>query len=448
MTTKTTTAPTQQQQQHGVKADIVVGGYLGDEGKGKFVGRVGLDYDAVLRVNASTNAGHCVSDGTNHYITRQLPSVFFPVKTDLVIAPGALLNLTALSEELDGRPDIPELQHRLKIASSVALLIPPYVERGQYGMSKVIGSTHQGTGTAVLARTARHALRLYDIHRVAILGLHREEVLDKLQLTCAQTFAGATSSPSAQEQEQVLDDLVMVFRKIQAKVGDFCVDYSCYLRRTLLNKKKILIEGCNGLLLDNLHGALPHVTSASTNIGAMMCGANIAPSHVNSIVIVIAAYSTCLGKRPFVTEMTSGEANHIFTHCNEVDVAEGNKRRIGWLDLPGIRKALVGSFGAVLHLNKLDVLSGLDKIKVCTHYDIQGTLHDIMPDSHYLAREATPKYVEFPGWKENITKAKSLYDLPEATRRYLDFIQEQLPDNRIASVGVGPANDCFFTISR
>ena len=137
-----------------VKADVIVGGFFGDEGKGKVVGWLGHGYDAVLRVNASTNAGHCVSDGVHYHVTRQLPSVFFPKRTLLVVGPGALLNPVALEQEVRGRADREQLRGKLHIASSISLVIRPYIQKGQGFMSNFIGSTHQGTGPSAVARAA------------------------------------------------------------------------------------------------------------------------------------------------------------------------------------------------------------------------------------------------------------------------------------------------------
>ena len=435
-----------------LRADVVVGGLLGDEGKGKYVGGRCHGYDAVMRVNASTNAGHCVSDGTNSYVTRQLPSVFFPNKTLLIIAPGALLNPVALAEEVRGRPDIAELAGKLKIASSVSLVIRPYLEKGQGGMSNVIGSTHQGTGPSAVARAARHSLHLYDLRAVADGDeAAAEEVLNKLARTCVETLPLRFSSGSDELHRycvEVLDELVASFEDVRSLVGDPCVDFNSFVLDELhQGHKRILVEGCNGLLLDNLHGAHPHVTSTSTNSGALICGANLSPKSIDQIIVVIAAYSTCLGKRPFPTEMAETDAAHFFANCNEIDVAQHNRRRIGWIDLPALRKALSGSQGAVLHLNKLDVLSGLERIKICDSYQIDGRSCQVLPDDPWLYRRAEPHYLEVDGWAQPLAEARSPADLPANARSYVELVADLLP-NDIVSLGVGPRNADFIELDR
>ncbi len=433
------------------KADVIVGGFFGDEGKGKYVGAVGHDYDAVLRVNASTNAGHCVNDGETTHVTRQLPSVFFPRRTLLVIAPGALLNPVALREEVEGRPDHTELQGKLKVASSVSLVIRPYVEKGQGGHSNHIGSTHQGTGPSAVARAARHSLHLYDVQAVAEGGeAERAAVLQKLERTCVETtplrFA---AEPRAAEHlryyDEVLDELVAAYARVRELAGDICVDYSRVVIDLQDAGGRVLLEGCNGMLLDNLHGAHPHVTSAPTNLGAMICGANLSPAAVDRSIVVISSYATCLGKRPFPTEASEAEASHFFENCNEVDPAEHKRRRVGWLDLPGLRKALAGSRGAELHMNKLDVLSGLERIKVCTHYTVDGRRVDVLPDDPLQYARAEAVYEKVEGWSEELTGVRRFEDLPAAARRYVELVDGALP-NRIASLGVGPANDDLITL--
>lgn len=434
-----------------LKADIIVGGYFGDEGKGKLVGRLGHGYDAVLRVNASTNAGHCVSDGKSTWVTRQLPSVFFPEQTQLVIGPGALLNPIALAAEARARPDLAQLRGKLKIASTVALVIEPYIDKGRGGVSRLLGSTHQGTGPTAEARAGRHALHLYDLRAAAQASPGaRQAVLDKLRRTCEQSLPlrfAARSADNEATYERLLDELINAYRETETLLGPFCVDYNRYLIDQLgKGDKRVLIEGCNGLLLDNWHGAQPHVTSASTNASALACGANLSPLAIDSVLVVIAAYATCLGKRPFPTELTEQAAAHFRANCNEVDPAENKPRRIGWLDVPGLRKALASAQGAKLHMNKLDVLSGLETIRICTHYRIDDKAVQLLPDDPARVAQATAEYEDHPGWSETLTDVRSFEKLPEKARAFVLRVQDLL-GFPIASVGVGPANDDFLEVA-
>lgn len=429
-----------------LSVDIVVGALWGDEGKGKYVANVCQEYDAVLRVNASTNAGHCVDDGKNQYVTRQLPSYFHPKNTDLIVSPGALLNLPRLKEEIEERPDIKELRGRLKVASSISLVLDSYVMKTHGKQSQMIGSTHQGTGPSAVARCARHSLHLYDIE-AALNG--DSSILDKIAHTTRETLPGQFDEDNEENREffqKILDDNIQAFQRIQDLIGPFCVDYTYYIGEDLRKKKKrVLIEGCNGLLLDNLHGAQPHTTSAPTNLGAMITGANFAPQEVENTVVVMAAYSTCLGKRPFPSEMSEEESSHFYKNCNETDVAEAIRRRLGWLDIPALRKALVGSANASLHLNKLDVFSGVSTIKVCARYEIDGSMYDYMPDDPRLIERAIPHYESLPGWTDSISGCQEFSELPQNAQSYVRRIEEWL-GLKICSIGTGPKNADFIKV--
>jgi adenylosuccinate synthase len=311
----------------------------------------------------------------------------------------------------------------------------------------MIGSTHQGTGPSAVARCARHSLHLYDIE--AAMDGQYSLVLEKVAHTARETLSGRFDEDSEENRnyfKQVLDANIAAYKKIEEMIGPFSVDYTRYLAEDLRpNKNKALIEGCNGMLLDNIHGAQPHTTSASTNLGAMICGANFSPHEVVNCMIVTAAYTTCLGVRPFPTEMSEQESQHFFENCNETDVAEAVRRRIGWLDIPALRKALAGSIGATLHLNKLDVLSGLKSIKVCTHYLIDGKKLAYMPDDPQLVERVKPQYEVLPGWSESLAGIKEFRDLPKEAQAYVNKIEEWLGFN-VTSLGTGPRNDDLIQV--
>lgn len=428
--------------------DVIVGGFLGDEGKGKFVGGIAHQYDAVMRVNATTNAGHWVSDGINQYVTRQLPSVFFPTRTELLISPGALLNLNALVEEVSERPDLTHLYNKVKIASSISLVILPYLTKDRQGLSEKLGSTKQGTGPSAAARAARHSLHLYDVHAAIYLG-KKDEVLDKIKLTCEETLPLQfleTNESTQSYFKNILEELIESYLHLEELVGRFMVDYTDYFNLGYLsNHRSVLIEGCNGMLLDNLHGMHPYVTSCSTNIGAMLSYANVSITNIRHIFVVLSAYSTCLGIRPFPAELDEESSRHFFQNCNEIDVAEHKKRRIGWLDIPALRKALSGANGAYIHMNKLDVLSGLPSIKICTHYMAKGQKYEVLPDNPYIHDQLEAQYMELPGWNVPLQSIEAFDDLPANAKKYVETVQQLLPIP-IVSLGVGPHNQNVIQI--
>lgn len=416
-----------------MKVDVIVGGLYGDEGKGKIVSNLGNrnNYDYIFRVNASTNASHSVqlNDSNDVIITKQLPSVFFNDSVKFVIAPGAVLNLGALKEEVYSRPD--NIRDKISIASTICILIRPYIEATiKSNISSKLGSTNQGTGIAVLARTRRHCLRLYDISNA--LNGNKEELIEKIKFTCKEVDNIHFSKKQNSYYEEVAEELIEDYKKIEERIGVFEVDYSDFLYK-LPKDSNILIEGCNGIMLDNLHGLNPYTTSASTAINALLNGANISPYDLNKTYIVCSGYFCCLNKRPFLTEMTAEESYPIYNNNSEIDDAEGMKRRLGWFDIPTLNKALIGHNGAELIINKLDIMKDLNKIKICTKYKLaNGKEVNVMPDNIKELESAKPIYTTINGWGD-ISKMKNI------SSELIDFINliEKETKFKVSYIGTG-----------
>lgn len=420
--------------------DVIVGGLYGDEGKGKVVSFLGNEnnYDYVFRVNASTNASHSVQldDSEGLIITKQLPSVFFNDNVKFVVGPGAVMNLTALAEEVYSRPD--DLYGKVIIASSICLLIEPYIEKTIGStISKEIGSTNQGTGVAVVARTRKHCLRLYDVQNAVEGFITVDDLINKIIFTSMETDKEYFSKKDRSYFISIAKKLMNEYVDIKNEIGQFSYDYTKFLSEMPENSK-VLIEGCNGIMLDNLHGLNPYTTSASTSINALLNGANISPYDLRKTYIIITGYFCCLNKRPFLTEMTEEEAEKIYRNNDEVDNAEGMKRRVGWFDLPTLRKALIGHRGAKLIMNKLDIMKDLDVIKVCTHYQVKdGRIVDYMPDNIAELEGATPIYKKLEGWG-NIEDIDNATKLPFNLEFFIRFIEKELGLNfKVEYIGNG-----------
>ena len=430
-----------------MRVDVIVGGLYGDEGKGKIVSYLGNEnnYQYVFRVNASTNASHCVQlDGTNEIIvTKQLPSVFFNEDVKFVVGPGAVLNLKALMEEVYARPD--NLMNKVSIASTICLLIEPYIEKTIGStISQSLGSTNQGTGVAVVARTRRHCLRLYDVENCAKGRITMDELVEKIIFTSNETDAVYFSKKEKSYFSKIADDLINHYKAIVEKIGEFSVDYTRFLNN-IPEDSNILIEGCNGIMLDNLHGLNPYTTSASTAVNALMNGANISPYQLNNAYIICTGYFCCLNKRPFLTEMSTEEAEKIYANNDEVDNAEGMKRRVGWFDLPTLKKSLTGHEGAELIINKLDIMKDFDKVKICTEYLLSdGRKVKYMPDNLLELKGAVPVYREFVGWGD-ITHVTCKEELPETLLQFLAFVEKET-NFKIAFVGNGRGQNALIKL--
>lgn len=420
-----------------MKIDVIVGGLYGDEGKGKIVSNLGNNYDYIFRVNASTNASHTVKlNNGEEFITKQLPSVFNNNKIKFVVGPGAIMNLKALKEELKSRNDIDDIKNHVYIASSISLLISPYIERNkQSSYSKKYGSTNQGTGNAVIARDGRHSIKLMDVVNVVDGIITKDELVTKIKESCRQLdhlfFEKKDDSYYLDEANSLIND----YLEIKSLIGDFSIDYTKFLY-DLDEKSKILIEGCNGIMLDNLHGLVPYTTSASTSINALLNGANLSPCDLNDIYVIITGYFCCLNKRPFLTEMSGKEQDKIYKHNSEVDDAEGMKRRIGWFDLPTLRKALVGHKKCKLILNKLDIMQDLEFVKICDYYvDNKGNKIYVMPDNTEEIYNLKPHYVTIKGWRI-LDGVKDVKKVPIELRNFISYVEKEV-NRKIVYLGVG-----------
>ena len=423
-----------------MKVDVIVGGLYGDEGKGKIVSYLGEknQYDYIFRVNASTNASHSVQldNSDNVIVTKQLPSVFFNEKIKFVVGPGAILNLEALKEEILQRPDIEIIKNKVSIASSICLLIKPYIEKNKKGaISAKLGSTNQGTGIAVVARTRRHCIRLYDVVNVINGEMTKEELMEKIKFSCNEIDKTLYADKTEEYYKAIVEELITNYKIIHDKIGNFTVDYTTFLSE-ITDDAKILIEGCNGIMLDNLHGLNPYTTSSSTSINALLNGANLSPYYLNKSYIVCTGYFCCLNKRPFVTEMEPEEAKKIYKNNSEVDNAEGMLRRVGWFDMPTLKKALVGHKKSELIMNKLDIMKDLEEIKVCTNYVLpNGKRLSYMPDDVKILEKVKPEYITFKGWGD-LSNIRDYASLPKELKKFIEYVEKELKFN-ISYLGVG-----------
>ena len=419
-----------------MKVDVIVGGLYGDEGKGKVVSNLGKNYDYIFRVNASTNASHTVvlGDGKK-FVTKQLPSVFGKEDIKFVVAPGAVLNLHALRLELESRNDLDKIYNKVTIASSISLLINPYIDRNkEQNHSKKYGSTNQGTGNAIIARDARHSVKLKDVKNVINKTVSFESLVDKIKESCFELDKSFYQDKANEYFVLEANSLMEDYKRIEELIGDFCKDYSNFLYN-IESDSNILIEGCNGIMLDNLHGLNPFTTSSSTSINSLLNGANISPCYLNEMYVIITGYFCCLNKRPFLIEMETSEADKLYKYNSEVDDAENMKRRLGWFDLPTLRKSLIGHKKAKLILNKLDIMQDLDVVKVCDYYlNENGDKIYVMPDDTHELKKLKPHYKEFKGWGniDNIDKDS----IPTSLKEYIKYIEKETKE-KVAYIGVG-----------
>lgn len=430
-------------------AYLVYGVGCSDEGKGltterirQILMKIGKQL-IMFRVNAGTNASHRIKTDTYEMVTKHLPSCLLKSAQDeitLVIGPGMVLNIEELLNEIETRPDKQFLFGHVRIASTIPIVLPMFIESNKTAESnKKYGTTNQGTGKTNIARLNRSCSRLYDFEHLDNNTVSSAVLHDKIKFACKTQHIEATD----EDITVYIDKVRTIYDKLARYLGAFCVDYTILMKEIDSLDCNMLVEGCNGYLICCIFGQHPYGTSCMTTANALLAYTNINPTKLKAIHGVMGAYFCCLNKRAFPTEITDeGILIKIRGKCNETDPAENMPRRIGWVDLPAIRKALPYG-GITIHLNKLDALAGVGKIKVCTQYKINGRFYDVMPDDEYLLTNIEPIYEELDGWQEDIKYCREFERLPSNAKKYISFLENKL-NIKVAYIGVGDKVDDFI----
>lgn len=423
----------------------VVGLQWGDEGKGKVVDLLLADFDVVVRYAGGANAGHTVVIGPESFALHQLPSGILRPEVVCVIAGGAVVDPAVLLGE------IASLRQRgVKVADNLRLsdrahVVFPYhrredvlAERAARAESK-LGTTARGIGPCYADKHARHwAIRVCDLYpadhlrrRLAAVVAHKNAYL-----------AGVYGERELFDADRLAEEYLAFAEELRPFVGNTTV----LLHRLRRAGRRILYEGAQGALLDVDHGTYPYVTSSSA-AGGIASGAGVPPTAVQSIVGVVKAYATRVGAGPFPTELTDGLGETIRQRGREFGTTTGRPRRCGWFD------AVAGSYAAMLAgptclaVLHLDTLSGIDPLKVCVGYQIDGGPLDEFPADIERLRRVEPIYETLPGWTEDISACRRVRDLPDAARTYLRFISERL-GAPVRMIGVGPAREQVIVAGR
>lgn len=419
------------------RATALIGLQWGDEGKGKAVDWLASNHDAVVRYNGGANAGHSVVVGGERYKLHLIPSgVLYPGKL-AVIGNGVVIDPEKLAEEIDGLVargvDVASL-----VLSTRAHVVLPYhkeedalreemLSKGEGGGGE-IGTTRRGIGPAYAEKIQRSAgVRVEDLTRP-------DELRRKVALACDlknplfRAMGRATLDPSA---------IVERAEAIGRRLAPMTRDTTYLLNERLAAGDRLLFEGANGTLLDVDHGTYPFVTSSNTGTAGISAGTGTPPSAVASVVGVMKAYSTRVGAGPMPTELFDDAGNRIRERGREYGTTTGRPRRVGWLDLVAVRYTAMINGATSLCLTLLDVLSGFDELRVCTAYRVDGATTERFPADARTLAGAEPVYRTFPGWREEISGARSRRELPEAARRYIAFIEETV-GVPASLVSVGP----------
>lgn len=417
---------------------IVVGSQWGDEGKGKVVDVFSQKADFVVRYQGGANAGHTLVVDGKKTVLHLIPSGVLHPHTTCIIAAGCVLDIEKLWDEIRALKETGLLKNneQLQISDSCTVILPYHKTLDQAreksaGLEK-IGTTGRGIGPAYEERASRKALLFGDL-------FNKETLRSKLELALKEK--NFLLEKFYNEKPVKVDDMIKLIEQVAEHLAPYrSKDTSLQIYKALKSSKKVLFEGAQGSLLDLLHGTYPFVTSSSTLSGSAMIGAGIGPGTINQVMGITKAYTTRVGSGPFPTEEDNDIGEKLRTIGSEFGATTGRSRRCGWLDLVALKYAIRLSGITSLALMKLDVLSGFEKINVCLAYELDGQRITEYPVSPGDLARCKPIYETLNGWKEDLTQAKSLKDLPRYAQEYIQFIGASVAVP-IDVVSVGPGRD-------
>ena len=400
----------------------VLGTQWGDEGKGKIVDILTGEADIVARYSGGANAGHTVVIGNDKFILHLVPTGILHKKKICVVGNGMVVDLEQFFSELEElKKRGITFEKRLLISHNAHLVMPYHkviekLEEEARGKGK-IGTTGRGIGPAYRDKAARQGIRMIDLLYPRIFEQRVE-----LNLSIRQGLLGLL----ADHEMIFLRNKCMDVLKLARKVKPLLTDVGHCLDTSIKKGKSVLFEGAQGALLDVDFGTYPYCTSSNSTAGGICTGLGIAPTSIGEVLGVVKAYTTRVGDGPFPTEEKNGCGEVLRKKGNEFGASTGRPRRCGWLDLLILKYSFRINGVSKMVVTKLDVLDGIDKIKVCVGYKYRGkTLTEFTTDLHIL-ENCKPVYREFPGWQK-ITKGITDYKkLPDETKRYLDFMIKQL----------------------
>lgn len=417
---------------------VIVGVQWGDEGKGKATDLLGDRTDWVVKFNGGNNAGHTVVIGGEKYALHLLPSGILSPGVNAVIGNGVVIDLEVLFAELDALSARGIDVSRLKVSANAHIIthyhrtLDKVTER--FLGKRQIGTTGRGIGPAYADKINRVGIRVQDLFDESILRQKIEAALDQKNHLLVKVF-----NRRAITVDEILEDLLSYADRLAPLVADT----SLLLNQALDDGDVVVFEGGQATMLDVDHGTYPFVTSSSATAGGAATGSGVGPGRLDRVVGIVKAYTTRVGAGPFPTELFDESGEWLRKTGFEYGTTTGRLRRTGWYDAPITRYATRINGITDLVLTKLDILTGLDEIPVCVGYDVDGRRFDEVPVNQTDFHHAKPIYETFPGWKEDITGARTFEDLPQNAQDYV-LALERMSGTRISVIGVGAARDAVI----
>jgi len=412
-----------------MKVDVLLGMQWGDEGKGKIVDVLTPQYDIIARFQGGPNAGHTLEFNNIKHVLHTIPSGIFRPKAMNIIGNGVVVDPVILKEEIESALKLgADLHNNLLISKKAHLIMPSHrlLDKAyeEYKGASKIGSTQKGIGPTYTDRTARIGLRMGDMFSPDFVQKYNTTKAHHLKVMQGYNF-----TETNEEYEK------MWFEAIEyLKTFNF-VDSEVYVNKSLAEGKSILAEGAQGSMLDVDYGSYPFVTSSNTLASGVCSGIGVAPSKIGKVYGIVKAYCTRVGSGPFPTELFDETGETLRRIGNEFGATTGRSRRCGWLDLVALKYAVMLNGVTDIIITKADVMNDFEKLKVAVAYKINGKEVDYVPFE--MNEDIEPVYIEFDGWKQDISKSQNEADLPKPLKDYLSFIAKET-GVRISYLSVGP----------
>ncbi len=410
---------------------VVVGVQWGDEGKGKMTDFLAQSADVVVRYQGGNNAGHTITFGGNKYALQSIPSGVFTPHIKNVMANGMVINPKAAIAELEGLRAKGITDYQLFISDRAAVIMPYHIDLdGAYESlkgGKEIGTTKKGIGPAYADKYSRVGIRMGDL-------IDEEYFAERLRDALCQKNMELRMLGLKEYDFNALYAEYVEYGKV---LRGYICDTSVLLNIEAEADKKILFEGAQGVMLCIDHGTYPFVTSSSPTAASVPLGTGLAPRYIDNVLGICKAYTTRVGAGAFPTEIEGEIAHQIREKGHEDGTVTGRPRRVGYLDAVALRHACRISGVNYLSIMLFDVLSGLDTVKICVGYELDGNRIDHVPSTLNAYARCTPVYIEMEGWHEDITTARTYNELPDTAKAYLAKIEE-LTHTEVAVVSVGP----------
>ena len=401
---------------------VAIGAQWGDEGKGKIVDHLAERAAMVVRYQGGNNAGHTVTIGDTVLKFHQVPSGITRPQVAAVLGHGMVINPPALVEELEIIESEGFSTANLHISGNAHVVMPYHLlldacEEKLRG-ARALGTTKRGIGPTYTDKIARRGVRVQDLVDPERFAAKTSLALKRVNLELTQIYG---------EEPMSVDDIVARYAPAAERLAPFVKDTSLMIYRALQRGENVLMEGAQGTMLDIDTGTYPYVTSSSPSAGGACHGAGIGPTEIQHVLGVVKAYTSRVGQGPFPTELTDATGDWLVERGHEYGTTTGRRRRCGWLDIVALRYAARINGFTGLTITRLDILSGLEEINICTRYRLaDGTITEDYPTDTSTLAGATAVYETTSGWQEDICRMRNWGELPQNARRYCQRIEELL----------------------